>query len=96
MSESDAYRAACRLLDAIYPGLKKLDSTVGVITQIDNAIMFLRGAVRQQALEDAAERARHFSCCGEDIASAILEPLTSRRSAKDEIEAVRTDIRNIK
>lgn len=70
----EAYAAACRLLDALWPGLQKMPTTVGVITQIDNATIALRRAVRAQALEDASERARRFSCCGEDIATAILEP----------------------
>jgi len=84
------------LLDAIHPGLQKLDTIVGVISQIDNAIMFVRQSVRQQALEDAAERARHFCCCGEDIATAILEPTAARKTgAAHEIQGVRADLREI-
>lgn len=89
-----AYRAACRLLDAIHPGLQKLDTTTGVITQIDNAIVFVKQRVRQQTLEDAAERARHFCCCGEDIATAILDPTMAQKTgAAHEINAIRGDLR---
>ena len=50
--DTEAYRAACRLLDAIHPGLTKLPTTTGVITQIDHVLFAPKEGSAKAAIDD--------------------------------------------
>lgn len=55
-----AYRAACRLLNALHPGLQRLPDTAGVITQIDNCTVGIRDTAAREMREACAELMRSF------------------------------------
>lgn len=71
----EAYRAACRLLDALQPGLRKLPTTSGVITQINN----VTAGMRQKAETDAENYKAIVRALRRDIDALVRASVRSDR-----------------